>query len=253
MTATDSVSRERRAYFDGLYTDQAEPWTYSARAAEVLRHETLEQNIRALRSRFERVLDIGCSQGQLTARLVGITRRYHAMDLSAFAIVRARERCAIESARAGVPNAFSFCQGSSLKLPFRSGSFDLVMLCDGLHSWQLEAEEQAVALAEAHRVLVPGGYAVLSEHMRPVLFDTLIGRVRSSPLDVVEVRYLHNRLWYSFERGLGPLQKKSVSRALLASRRVARLLQSLSRLAGRRGAKHLYIVGQKRPQRADPA
>jgi ubiquinone/menaquinone biosynthesis C-methylase UbiE len=172
------------------------------------------------------------------------------MDLSAVALARARARCAAESARAAVPNTYSFCQGSSLKLPFRPDSFELVLLCDGLYSWWLTAEEQQVALAEAHRVLVPGGYAVLSEHLKPNLFDTLIGRVRSSPLDLIEVRYLHNRLWYSLERGLRRVRNQPASRALLASRGVAKALQAVSRLAGRRGAKHLYIVVQKRPRKA---
>ena len=70
MTTPDTISRERRAYFDGLYQGQAEPWTYSVRAAEVLRHETLERAVRSLRPRFERVLDVGCSLGQLTEILV---------------------------------------------------------------------------------------------------------------------------------------------------------------------------------------
>ena len=72
MTTSDTISRERREYFDGLYRGEAEPWTYSARAAELLRHESLERAVRSLKSRFERVLDVGCSQGQLTARLVGV-------------------------------------------------------------------------------------------------------------------------------------------------------------------------------------
>ena len=252
MTSPETTSRERRAYFEGIYEEQQEPWRYSGRAAEVLRHDTFAELIRSIRPSYARILDVGCSQGQLTARLVGLAPEIHAMDISSAALRRARARCA-EAAANGGPrqrtSAFHFCQGSSLALPFPAESVDLVLLCDGIHSWRLSPEEQAAVLREAHRVLVPGGTALLSDHLKPTAFDTLIGRVQASPLGVQSVRYLHNRLWYSLERGLSPLGNPRWVQALLGSKTVARGLGALSRLAGRRGAKHLSIVAQKDPPR----
>lgn len=247
--------KDRRAYFEGLYRDQAEPWTYSHRAAEVLRHDALADTLRGLRPSFRRVLDVGCSQGQLTARLVGLTPEVYAVDLSAGALARARERCRLAAASAphAKPIAFHFAQVSSLALPFPDESVELILLCDGIHSWQLTPAEQAMCLEEAHRVLVPGGYALLSDHLKVADFDPLVGRVRASPLRLASVRYLHNRLWYSMERSLRRVKNRSLAQALLGSQSLARTLTVFSQLAGRRGAKHISIVAQKPPAAAAAA
>jgi SAM-dependent methyltransferase len=250
MSPTETPQpKQRRAYFEGLYRDHSEPWTYSHRAAELLRHEYLAETLRGLRPSFRRILDVGCSQGQLTARLTGLAPQLWAVDLSAAALQRARERCraAAATAHRGRSTTFGFAQVSSLTLPFPAESFDLILLCDGIHSWQLSAQEQARCLEEANRVLLPGGYALLSDHLKLADFDPLLGRVRESPLRLASVRYLHNRLWYSLERGLRPVRGRRATQALLGSRGVARALSMLSSLAGRRGAKHITIVAQKPP------
>jgi SAM-dependent methyltransferase len=173
----------------------------------------------------------------------------YAVDLSSGALARARERCHAASSSAPPRKAttFRFAQVSSLALPFSDESFDLILLCDGIHSWQLTPAEQARCLEEAHRVLLPGGYALLSDHLKVADFDPLVGRVRASPLRLASVRYLHNRLWYSLERGLRPVRDWPITRAVLGSRTVARALSGLSSLAGRRGAKHISLVAQKPP------
>jgi SAM-dependent methyltransferase len=243
--------RTRRANFERLYATQAEPWTYSARAAEVMRHDHVEETIRGLKHRYEQILDIGCSVGQLTSRLAGLSPRVQGMDVSPTAVHRARERCDAAAERApGAHTTFRFCIGSSIDTPFRDGRFDLVLMCDGLHSWRLTPEEQARSLLEAHRLLAPGGYAVFTEHLRPSNFQAIIDRIRASPLEVVSVRYLHNRLWYSMERSLRRYRHRPSVQALLASRRVARGLMAVASLAGRRGAKHLCVIAQKAPSRS---
>ena len=250
MTQDESQQpqRTRRANFERLYATQKEPWTYSARAAEVLRHEHVEKTIRGLKPRYDRILDIGCSVGQLTSRLAGLSPRVQGMDVSPTAVHRAREKCEEAAEHSGgVKTTFRFCLGSSIDAPFREAQFDLVLMCDGLHSWRLTPEEQSKSLEQAHRLLVPGGYAVLTEHLRPSNFQAIIDRIRASPLDVVSVRYLHNRLWYSMERTLWRFKGTAVVQRLLASRAVARGLMAVASLAGPRGAKHLCVIAQKAP------
>jgi SAM-dependent methyltransferase len=239
----------RRGEFERLYATEREPWTYSERAAEVLRHDFLHKTVSGLRPHYRRILDVGCSVGQLTSRLVGLGPAVQGMDVSPTAVARARERC--EAARRGyqdgTPTVFRFCVGSSVDPPFRDDAFDLILMCDGLHSWRLTPEEQARTLERAHRLLAPGGYVVLTDHLKPHHFRVILDRVRASPLEVVSVRYLHNRLWYSLERGLSRFRERQAVRALLASRSVARALGAVSRLAGKRGAKHLCIVARRAP------
>jgi SAM-dependent methyltransferase len=251
MDESQQPQRTRRANFERLYATQKEPWTYSARAAEVLRHEHVEETVRGLRPRYDHILDIGCSVGQLTGRLAGLAPRVQGMDVSPTAIKRARERCEEAAERAsGAKTTFRFCIGSSVDAPFGEERFDLVLMCDGLHSWRLTPEEQSCSLVQAHRMLVPGGYAILTDHLNPRHFQQLIDRIRASPLEVVSVRYLHNRLWYSMERTLKRFRGRRSVQALLASRGVARGLMAVASLAGRRGAKHLCVIAQKSPNRA---
>jgi SAM-dependent methyltransferase len=236
--------RARKAYFDGLYREQPEPWTYSGRAAELLRHEHVARTARRLRPRFERILDVGCSLGQLTARMAGSAPEVYGIDISPTAVRQAQARC---DAVPGTRTAFRFAVGSSTEIPFADGAFDLALLCDGLHSWRLSPEDQARTLLETSRLLAPGGHVILTDHLKTRQFDPFLRRVEESPLEVLDVRYLHNRLWYSLARALRPVQDRPPARALLASRWLARGLSGVSRLAGRRGAKHVRVVARKPP------
>jgi SAM-dependent methyltransferase len=231
----------RLEYFDGLYRRDAEPWDYSGRGAETIRHETVAGLAAELAPATGRVLDLGCSIGQLTARLDGVGGEVHGLDLSPTAARAARERCA------ELPTAarFLFAAASTLAPPYRPASFDLILVCDGLHSWRLSPQEQSDALASVHQLLAPGGVAILTEHLKQRDFDPFIGRIRDSPLHVRQVRYLHDRLWYTLERALRPVRQRTGARRVLASRRVGRALMAAASLVGRRGAKHLLVVAQR--------
>lgn len=236
----------RQAYFDGLYRDREEPWDYSRLGAEVMRHELVARTVRSLPGTpHRRVLDLGCSLGQLTCRLAGLGREVHALDLSPAAVEKARARC---SQVAGRGSEFRFCAGSVTALPFAPASFDVVLLCDGLVSWRLGEEEKRSALEQAHAVLAPGGFVVMTEALKQKQIDPFVRMVESSPLEVVSVRYLNDRLFYSLERAARPIQHWGAARAALASKRVARALTVLSRLAGKQGTKHICVVA-RRPRR----
>jgi SAM-dependent methyltransferase len=239
--------------FDGLYRHEAEPFSYSRRAAEVFRHEYVARTVRSLRPNFGRILDVGCSVGQLTARLRGASPEVYGIDVSPTAIGRARARCdearrtpgIVKAGAAPMTTEFHFAAADSLDLPFPSATFDLVLICDGLHSWRLTPAEQTRTLEEVHRLLTPGGLVLLTEHLKPAQFHVFVGRVRASPLAVFSVRYLHDRLWYGLERNLRPFADRPATQAILANRAVAHGLRVIASLAGHRGAKHLCIVAGK--------
>jgi 2-polyprenyl-3-methyl-5-hydroxy-6-metoxy-1,4-benzoquinol methylase len=86
-----------------------------------------------------RVLDVGCGEGVLVAEYGG--------------------RLAIE----GVDSNYSsnlVRAGSVTALPYGNATFDRVLCLDVLE--HLSFEEQPIALAELHRILTPGGEALLS-------------------------------------------------------------------------------------------
>ena len=89
----------------------------------------------------ERILDIGCGDGQLTVRPMAMGVEVTGIDLSADMIAAARVR--------GV-NAI---EASAEQLPFADASFDALFSNAALH-W---IKDHDAMLGEAHRVLKPGG------------------------------------------------------------------------------------------------
>lgn len=97
-----------------------------------------------------RVLDLGAGNGWLSARL---TRRGHlavALDLRTDAV---DGLAAAQRFRGSLPRMFPRVAASFEILPFRTRPFDLVLFNASLHY----AEELGSTLAEAVRVVVPGG------------------------------------------------------------------------------------------------
>lgn len=105
----------------------------------------------ALDMQPRRVLDIGCGTGTLLALMA---RQFPAaalagVDPAAGMISVARQ--------AGVPTALA--QANAAALPFADGSFDLVTSTVSFHHWG----DQRAGLAEAGRVLAPGGVFILAD------------------------------------------------------------------------------------------
>ena len=94
------------------------------------------------------ILEIGCGNGRVTSMLAGKTTHLVALDLGLDDLVQAR---------AGSPDV-QFAVGSGEELGFKNGSFDIVLFTLSLHHQDSER-----ALREAHRVLKPGGQAVILE------------------------------------------------------------------------------------------
>lgn len=89
----------------------------------------------------ERILDLGCGDGQLTARLAGSGAMVQGVDASAEMVAAARNR--------GVTATHAPAE----HLPFPNGSFDAVFSNAALH-W---VRGQSEMMSEVHRVLAPSG------------------------------------------------------------------------------------------------
>lgn len=103
----------------------------------------------------EVVLDIGCGPGQLStelAREVGPSGRACGVDTSPAMIARAHARRVEEA----LP-AVDFTVGSAVALPFESATFDAIVCVQTL----CYVPEPSRALREMHRVLRPGGRALI--------------------------------------------------------------------------------------------
>jgi ubiquinone/menaquinone biosynthesis C-methylase UbiE len=140
-----------------------------------------------------------------------------------------------------------FVLASVTALPFHDGSFDVVVLSDGLHSWQIPREERQLALAEAHQVLEPSGHALLTEYLQPRVFPEFVAQVRASPLEVVWIEYLYDRLWYQIESWFKAVRRWTWVERLFASVSFARFLCTVGRFFGGRGSRHIAVAARKAP------
>jgi SAM-dependent methyltransferase len=119
-----------------------------------------------------RVADLGCGDGYLTLEASRWASRVIAIDRSKAVLERAREL----ARRRQVSNV-TWRRGELENLPLRDGSVDVAILSQALH----HAEDPARALAEAARIVVPGGRVLvldLREHDQEWVTDRLGDRWR---------------------------------------------------------------------------
>jgi SAM-dependent methyltransferase len=137
-----------RTFFEDLYAAHADPWSFETSAYE---REKYDRSLAALRPRYARALEIGCSIGVFTERLAGHCEQLLAVDISEHALATARSRCAalpqVTFARADVTQAFP------------SGTFDLIVLAEVGYYWSDADLAQARGSIAAH--LRPGGDLLL--------------------------------------------------------------------------------------------
>lgn len=229
------------AWFEQQHRVQDEPWDFSRRAAEILKREHVLLEIQRHASNPKAILDIGCSMGQLSRTTHALARRYFAIDISPSALRKASAwwEQAKEKQRP------TFLLASATALPFQRESLDLIICMDGLHGMDMTAELQNVVLAEGFAALRVGGVMILTDYMRPEHFHELVQRVEQSPLTVVKVHYLYDRLWYQMESWFRMIEHLGWVQALFRSTLFARILSLPSRLFSKYGSRHICIVAKK--------
>lgn len=108
------------------------------------------------RARGMRVLEIGCGLGTDGARFARAGALYTGVDLTEAAVSLARRRFELE----GLTGEFRVADAERLEFP--EGSFDLIYSHGVLH----HTPDPPVAVREVHRVLAPGGRAVVMLYHR---------------------------------------------------------------------------------------
>lgn len=98
------------------------------------------------------LLDIGCGQGRVLKLLASRAHRAVGVDIDS----GARQLARAELLLAGTANT-TLRQGDMVSLPFEDNEFDTVILDDVL----IDAKDAAAAVAEAKRILAPGGRLLL--------------------------------------------------------------------------------------------
>lgn len=99
------------------------------------------------------VLDVGCGVGHLTRLMAENGARVVGLECNSAQLAKAQSRPPVAGE--------TYRDGVAENLPFADASLDLVVMSNSLHHVPLE--HQAKALAEAARVLKPGGLLYISE------------------------------------------------------------------------------------------
>ncbi len=110
----------------------------------------------------QRVLDLAGGTGDLAAglaRRVGARGRVVLADINGSMLQRGRDRLTDR----GLVGNLDYVQANAEALPFPAASFDCITIAFGLRN----VTDKAAALAEMHRVLRPGGQALILEFSRP--------------------------------------------------------------------------------------
>jgi ubiquinone/menaquinone biosynthesis C-methylase UbiE len=124
------------------------------------------------------LLDIGTGPGWLLVKLHerAPDLRLTGLDASGAMVARARQNID----RAGLSDRIDVDEGNASRLKYPDGSFDSVVSTASIHHWK----DPTAALNEIHRVLEPGGLALLydlvSDTPGPILKDVAreFGRLR---------------------------------------------------------------------------
>jgi ubiquinone/menaquinone biosynthesis C-methylase UbiE len=141
----EASPEERRAFFDGIERDRYawEPY--------------IKPFARFERGRGKRVLEVGVGAGTDFINWVRNGAVATGVDLTEHGVALTRERLALEGLSAEVMVA------DAERLPFDDASFDIVYSYGVLH----HSPNTAAAVREVHRVLKPGGTAIVMVYHHP--------------------------------------------------------------------------------------
>jgi cyclopropane fatty-acyl-phospholipid synthase-like methyltransferase len=102
------------------------------------------------------VLDVGCGRGEILSKTARMGVRAMGIDYAETAVRFSRDLVEKDEA---INHQVGIYQASALCLPFETGVFDRVLMLDIVE--HLYPKELSMALAEAYRVLRPGGRIVI--------------------------------------------------------------------------------------------
>ncbi len=139
---------DRAQRFDALYEEEVDPWNFRTSAYEQGKYRA---TVKALpRHRYRRALEVGCSIGELAARLSERADAVLALDVSQLAIEEARHaHRKIASVRFEV---------GEVPREWPAGPFDLIVLSEVLYFLSLQEIDALASLVAT--TLEPGGHCV---------------------------------------------------------------------------------------------
>lgn len=153
------MSRLPDSYFDSMYEASSDPWNLANRWYEERKYAITMAVLPS--QRYRHAVELGCSVGTVTQRLVGRCDRVTAVDVSAAALDTTDRRLR----EAGLRETVTLVRGS-LDDPWPTGPFDLVVLSEVCY--YLSADLLAEVLRRECPRLAPDAVVVAAHWRHPV-------------------------------------------------------------------------------------
>ena len=167
-------------YFETLYREKGDPWSFESSPYEAAKYDTTLAALPA--ERLGSLLEVGCANGVLTARLGKRCDALLALDVAETALDAARRRCA------GQPHIR--IEKRQLPQEQPQGCFDLILLSEVLYYW--DSEDLARIAAWLMRATSSGGHILLvhwiGETDYPKSGDAAVIELRNLLGDAIEER-----------------------------------------------------------------
>jgi 2-polyprenyl-3-methyl-5-hydroxy-6-metoxy-1,4-benzoquinol methylase len=119
-----------------------------------MRYDLVARDVRKHLPAAGRVLDVGCGSAMVADRIADLDVHYVGMDFGGHHITYASKKFA----GSPDPMSTSFVRGDAAKLPFRSGTFDVVVMSEVIE----HLIRPELSVWEISRVLRPGGVFVMT-------------------------------------------------------------------------------------------
>jgi SAM-dependent methyltransferase len=166
-------------WFEELYRDKGDPWEFETSPYERAKYDRTLAALPA--ERFGHVLEVGCANGVLTARLAPRCGQLLGVDVSETALAAARARCA------DLPQVR--LERRTLPADAPAGSFDLVLVSEVAYYWD---SGDLARMADYLRDAIPSGGHLLLVHWLgetdyPKSGDEAVAELRNGLGDAVRV------------------------------------------------------------------
>ncbi|HEY0407901.1 MAG TPA: methyltransferase domain-containing protein [Pyrinomonadaceae bacterium] len=146
----------RAGIYDQLFYPVVTHFTFALQPSAVARLKFIREVVAAMKLEDASVADLGCGSGMMLCDVLALKPgwRGHGLDISAAAVNYARRL----AAHKGISERAEFRAGDIARLPYTTGSLDLVIASEVIE----HLPEPARVIAEIARVLRPGGKLILT-------------------------------------------------------------------------------------------
>lgn len=181
-----------KKHYDILYETEIGNWWYRVRRKII--HDIIKKQYPSQKQNLT-ILDIGCGTGALLKE-IGVYGECHGLDFSQKAVDFCKKR--------GISNVGV---GDVVKISYPNNTFDIVLALDIIE----HVEDDQKAISEIHRVLKPGGIAIvtapafmflwgitdkISHHYRRYILSELQSKINKQGFSVVRASYFNTFLFF---------------------------------------------------------